>query len=422
MKLLRSDVYENLKMALATLAANKLRSFLTVIGVVIGVWVVMVIASFISGIDHAVTSQIESMGTNSIFVYKYDPLKARIGFMGRSREERLRKNLTLADAAAIAELPAIAASSPVLDITMDFFGRRINVKANGKESSSVRMQGTSPEYEKTGIWIVSAGRFFTKQEDDSREEVCVVGASVAEQFFPFGSALDQHLSIGGHEFRILGVLEKREQLFGGGDSGNDQNNIIFMPFGAAHKLKPGAEDVFIMAVAKQGLLQQGLAEVTELLRVRRNVAFNAENNFGMTTADTLVQTFHSLLYVVAIGMIAISSVGLLVGGIGVMNIMLVSVTERTREIGIRKAIGGRRTDIMWQFLIEAMTLTGLGGLIGLVLGWLSSLLIKLFLPSYVPLWAPIAGFVSSVGIGLIFGLWPAWKAARLDPIEALRYE
>ncbi len=422
MKLLRSDVYENLKMALATLAANKLRSFLTVIGVVIGVWVVMVIASFISGIDHAVTSQIESMGTNSIFLYKYDPMKARIGFMGRSREERLRKNLTLEDAAAIAQLPAITAASPVLDITMDFFGRRINVKANGKESSSVRMQGTSPDYEKTGIWIVSAGRFFTKQEDESREEVCVVGASVADQFFPFGSPLDKHLSIGGHEFRIVGVLEKREQLFGGGDGGNDQNNIIYMPFGAAHKLKPGADDVFIMAIAKQGLLKDGLEQVTELLRVRRNVAFNAENNFGMTTADTIVETFRSLLFGVALAMISISSVGLLVGGIGVMNIMLVSVTERTREIGIRKAIGGRRSDIMWQFLIEAMTLTGLGGLIGLVLGWLTSLLIKLFLPSYVPLWAPIAGFVSSVGIGLIFGLWPAWKAARLDPIEALRYE
>jgi putative ABC transport system permease protein len=422
MKLLRSDVYENLKMALDTLATNKLRSFLTVIGVVIGVWVVMVIASLISGVDHAITTQIESMGTNSIFLYKYDPMKARLHFLSRTREERMRKNLTAEDAAAIAQLPAMAAASPVLDITMDFFGRRITVKANGKESSSVRMQGTSPDYEQTGIWVVSAGRFFSKEEDQSREEVCVIGASVADQFFPYTAPLDKKLSIGGHEFRVVGVLEKREQLFGGGEGGNDQNNIIYMPFGAAQKLKPRAEDVFILAVAKQGMLEQGMEQITELLRIRRNVAFDAENNFGMTTADSMIQTFRSLIFGVALAMIAISSVGLMVGGVGVMNIMLVSVTERTREIGIRKAIGGRRRDIMWQFLIEAMALTGLGGLIGLAIGWLTTLGIKYFMPSYVPLWAPLAGFLSSVGIGLLFGLWPAWKAASLDPIEALRYE
>lgn len=422
MKLIRSDVLENLKMALDTLRMNKMRSFLTVLGVVIGVVTVMVIASFISGIDHAVTQQIESFGTNSIFLYKYDPARMGFRFGQRSREERLRKNLTYDDAIAISQLPTINVAVPMLEITNDYFGRKIAVKGGGKESAAVRLQGTLPEYEKAGIWVLSQGRFFTRQENDSRDEVCVVGASVADQFFPFMTPLDKFLTIGGREFRVVGVLEKREQLFGGGEGSNDQNNVILMPFSVAQKLKPRAEDVLILAVARPGMLKPALDQVTDLLRVRRNVPFDQPNNFNISTADSIIETFRSITIGVAIAMIAISSVGLMVGGIGVMNIMLVSVTERTREIGIRKAIGGRRRDILWQFLIEAMTLTGAGGLIGLLIGWLLTLLIKMFFPSYVPIWAPFAGFLSSVGIGLVFGLWPAWKAARLDPIVALRYE
>lgn len=419
MRLIRNDIFENLKMAMDTLWSNKLRSFLTVIGVVIGVWTVMAIASIISGIDYAVTSQIESFGTNSIFINKYEP-----GIrMGRpSREERMRKNLTYDDALAIGQLPSIQLTAPMLNISNDFFGRRIAVKGGGKESSAVQLQGTTAEYEQAGIWIMQAGRFFTKEEDERRAEVCVIGASVVENFFPFGSPLDKTIELGGTDFRVVGVLEKREQLFGGGDGQNDQNNIIFMPFSVAHKLKPRAEDLFILAVAKQGMLRTAMDQVTDSLRIRRQVPFGAPNNFGISTADSIIETFRSITFAIAIAMVAISSVGLLVGGIGVMNIMLVSVTERTREIGIRKAIGGRRRDIMWQFLIEAMTLTGMGGLIGLLIGWATTLLIKLVVPSYVPLWAPALGLISSVGIGLLFGLWPAWKAARLDPIEALRYE
>ncbi len=419
MKLIRNDIFENLKMAMDTLWSNKVRSFLTVIGVVIGVWTVMAIASIISGIDYAVTSQIESFGTNSIFINKYEP-----GIrMGRpSREERMRKNLTYDDAMAIGNLPAIQLTAPMLNISNDFFGRRIAVKGGGKESSAVQLQGVTSDYEQAGIWIMQAGRFFTKEEDERRAEVCVIGASVVENFFPFGSPLDKTIELGGTDFRVVGVLEKREQLFGGGDGQNDQNNIIFMPFSVAQKLKPRADDLFILAVAKPGMLRTGMDQVTDSLRIRRQVPFGAPNNFGISTADSIIETFRSITFAIAIAMVAISSVGLLVGGIGVMNIMLVSVTERTREIGIRKAIGGRRRDIMWQFLIEAMTLTGMGGLIGLLIGWATTLLIKLVVPSYVPLWAPAVGLISSVGIGLLFGLWPAWKAARLDPIEALRYE
>jgi putative ABC transport system permease protein len=217
------------------------------------------------------------------------------------------------------------------------------------------------------------------------------------------------------------VLEKREQfLLGGGN--DDQNNVIYMPFNVARKLKPNSSDVYILAVAKKGLMDEAKDQVTDLLRVRRQVPFGAPDNFGLQTAELFLSSFRSILSGVAIAMVVISSVGLMVGGIGVMNIMLVSVTERTREIGVRKAIGARRSDIMWQFLIEAATLTGFGGLVGLSIGWLLTFLLRLLVRSYVPIWAPIGGFIASVGIGIIFGLWPAWKAARLDPIESLRYE
>jgi putative ABC transport system permease protein len=311
---------------------------------------------------------------------------------------------------------------PFLDITNNFFGSKLLVSANGKTSSAVRLQGTLPDYERAGIENVSDGRFFSEFENDQNAQVCVIGASVAENFFAFNSPLEQVIEIGGNEFRVIGVCEKRDQLGGGGSGDNDQNNFIYVPYNVARKLKPNAEDVTLLAVAKPGRMAEAQDQVIDLMRVRRQVPFGEKNNFGVTTAESAIESFRSITSGVAIAMVVISSVGLMVGGIGVMNIMLVSVTERTREIGVRKAIGARRSDILWQFLIEAMTLTGFGGLVGLLLGWATTFLISIFVPSYVPLWAPVAGFVASVGIGLIFGLWPAWKAARLDPIEALRYE
>jgi ABC-type antimicrobial peptide transport system permease subunit len=416
---LRGDIYENLMMALQTLRANKLRSSLTVVGVVIGVWTVMAIASIISGIDEAVKKAVESFGTRSIIISKYDP---GIHVGRRSREERMRKNLTYDDAMALRSLPAVETSVPFLDITNNFFGAKLNVSANGHTSTAVRLQGTLPDYEKAGIMIVKDGRWFSQFENDNNEQVCVIGSSVADNFFPFESPVGQTIQIGGGEFRVLGVFEPRDQLGGGGTGSNDQNNVIFIPYNVAHKLKPDAEQVTILAIAKVGYMDEAVDQVTDMLRVRRQVPFSQPNDFGISTAESIITQFRSITAGIAVAMVAISSVGLMVGGIGVMNIMLVSVTERTREIGTRKAIGARRRDILWQFLIEAATLTGFGGLVGLLIGWATTLLIRIFVPSYVPVWAPVAGFVASVGIGIIFGLWPAWKAARLDPIEALRYE
>ncbi len=418
MKIIRSDIYENLKMAFATLRANKLRSFLTVVGVMIGVITVMLISSIISGVDTAVKTELESYGTNSIFISKFNP-GIHIGRL--SREERMRKQLTYDDAIAIAQLPAVELSVPFLDISNNFFGQKITITGVGKTSNAVALNGTLPDFERAGTQIVKEGRFFSQFENDNNEQVCVIGASVAEDFFSYGSPVGQNIGIGGNQFRVVGILEKREQfLLGGGN--DDQNNVIYMPFNVARKLKPNSDDVYIQAVARKGMMDEAKDQITDLLRVRRQVPFERPNNFGLETAELFLSNFRSILSGVAIAMVVISSVGLMVGGIGVMNIMLVSVTERTREIGVRKAIGARRSDIMWQFLIEAATLTGFGGLVGLSIGWLLTFLLRLVLPSYVPLWAPVGGFVASVGIGIIFGLWPAWKAARLDPIESLRYE
>ena len=405
-------------MALATLRANKLRSFLTVIGVIIGVVTVMLIASIIAGFDLAVTREVESFGTRSMYISKFNP-GIHVGRL--SREERMRKPLTYDDAIALSKLPTVETAVPFLEITNNFFGQKIMVSGGGKTSASVALQGTLPDFEKAGTQVIAEGRFFSQFENDQNESVCVVGSKVADDFFKFGSPVGQTIKIGAEEYRVVGLLQKREQfLFSGGS--DDQNNVIYLPYNVARKLKPNSEDVYLLAVARPGMMQEAMDQVTDTLRIRRNVSFGKPDNFGIETTESLISSFHAITAGIAIGMIVISSVGLMVGGIGVMNIMLVSVTERTREIGVRKAIGARRKDIMWQFLIEAMTLTGFGGLIGLAIGWSLTLLVKLIMPSYVPWWAPAMGFFASVGIGMVFGLWPAWKAARLDPIESLRYE
>ncbi len=419
--LVSNAFYENMKMAFATLRGNKLRSFLTIFGVIIGVITVMLISSIISGIDLAVKKQVESFGTRSIFLRKYD-IKA-INTGRRSQEERMRKPLTLDDAEALGGLSTIDVAVPFLDITNNFFGQKLLVSGgNGKTSSSVRLQGTSPDIERTNTVILKDGRWFTRSESDDKTDVCLIGSSVAEAYYPFGSPLGETIEVGGRVFRVVGVLEKREQLFGGGSGSNDQNNVIYMPIGSALRLKPYADDLFLLAVAKEGQLDAAKDQVQDLMRVRRQVKFGEPNNFGMETAAGIIEQFQSITAGVALAMVVISSVGLLIGGIGVMNIMLVSVTERTREIGIRKAMGAKQSDILLQFLIEAATLTGFGGLVGLLIGWSLTFLIALVFPSYVPWWAPPLGFGASVIIGVIFGLFPAWKAARLDPIEALRYE
>ncbi len=407
-------------MAIDTLRSHKLRSFLTIVGVVIGVITVMLISSIISGIDTAFKKEIESFGTRSIFLYKFD---IGIRTSAPTREERMRKPLTMDDAEALKTLPSVETALPFLDVSNNYFGQKILVTGkNGKTSAAVNMQGTLPDLEKSGTEILIEGRWFTTTESEFRKDVCLIGDTVKETYFPYESPIGQTIEIGGREFTVVGLLEKREQLFGGGGGNNDQSNIIYMPIESALRLKPFADDIFILVVAHEGLLEKAKDEVEDLLRIRRDVKFGEPSNFSMATAASILDQFRAISAATFIAMFVISSVGLMIGGIGVMNIMLVSVTERTREIGIRKAIGAKRSDILLQFLIEAATLTGFGGLLGLLIGWGLTFIVAIFFPSYVPWWAPLMGFGASVGIGVIFGLWPAWKAARLDPIEALRYE
>src|SRR5437867_4101822 len=420
MKIFRSDILENLWMALGTLRANKLRSFLTVIGVIIGVVTVMLIASIIAGVDTAVTKEVESFGTRSMYISKYNP-GIHVGRL--SREERMRKPLTYDDAIALSKLPTVEIAVPFLEITNNFFGQKILVSGGGKTSASVALQGTLPEFEKAGTQTIAEGRFFSQFENDQNQNVCVIGSKVADDFFRFGSPVGDTIKIGEQEFRVLGVLQKREQfLFSGGS--DDQNNVIYLPYNVARKIKPNSEDIYLLAVAKVGHMQEAMDQVTDTLRVRRNVSFGKPDNFGIETTESLISSFHAITGGIAIAMVVISSVGLMVGGIGVMNIMLVSVTERTREIGVRKAIGARRRDILWQFLIEAMVLTGFGGVLGIVIGIGVGFLIHLLshFSFAVPLWGMLLGFFSSTVIGLFFGIYPAVKAAQLDPVDSLRYE
>ncbi|MBA2380176.1 MAG: ABC transporter permease [Blastocatellia bacterium] len=419
MKLMTARFYENLRMALDTLRGNKLRSFLTIIGVVVGVITVMLISSIISGIQMAVEEQVKSFGTRSIFIYKMD---IGIRFGRPTREERTRPNLTIDDVYALRGLSELDTAIPFLDVSSGFFGNPTVVSGRGKQTSNIRISGTLPEIEQTDTQVLLDGRWFTQSESDFRKDVALIGDTVKETFFPYENALGQTLEINGREFTIIGQLQKKEQLFGGGGGNNDESNTIIIPFTSAQRIKPNADDLFILAIAREGRLRQAQDQIQDLLRIRRNVTYGQANNFSTATADSIIDQFQSITAGVALAMIVISSIGLMIGGIGVMNIMLVSVTERTREIGIRKAVGAKQSDILLQFLIEAATLTGFGGLVGLAIGWALTFLISMVFPSYVPLWAPFAGFFASVGIGLVFGLFPAWKAARLDPIESLRYE
>ncbi len=409
-------------MALDTLRSNKLRSFLTILGVVIGTTTVIVIAAFVSGIDSRVSKEIESFGTNTIYAFKFDP-----GFnFNPSMEERTRKPLKEEDADAIrAECANCEFISPFMspvDFTSGPFSERVNVRNKEIEMTNATVQGGSSDYFKMGVTSLAEGRFFTPDEEASRGKVAVIGIDVANTLFPYSNALGQDIQIEGRNYKIVGVLKERELFLIGSEDPNNENKAVYLPFKTIKQQYPANEDCFLIITAKPGKMNDAVEEVRLILRRQRNVPFDKPDNFGLQTSDQIIKQFGAITGGVFILMIAISSVGLLIGGIGVMNIMLVSVTERTKEIGIRKAIGARKIDIISQFLIEAATLTGLGGILGIIIGVGLSLLIQMILPTYIPLWSPIVGFGVSVGLGVVFGLLPAWKAARLNPIDALRYE
>lgn len=410
------DHRENLAMAFETLLAHKFRSFLTVLGIVVGVSVVIVIASLLSGVKASVITEIENLGANNIFAFH---LNMGIGGGGRpTREERMRKPLTVADAIAVRDQ-----CPSVQDVCWIGFPRRtrVTITARGNTARNADFMGVSSNYSTVYNLKLGNGRFFTQPEDSHRMPVAVIGPDTAEALFPGADPIGKQLLINGHPFTVLGVAEKTKL----GSLVGQADNYIYIPYGTFHKMMPWEEFHYLFIQAQSGKRAQAMDETESLLRRRRGVKRSEPNNFSLTTADTLVKQLDQFTAIIGMVAIAISSVGLLVGGIGVMNIMLVSVTERTREIGVRKAIGATRSDIVLQFLFEAMTLTGVGGIFGIILAvGLSFIIIALVpsLPAAIPLWAVATGLTVSIAIGLIFGVWPARKAALLDPIESLRYE
>jgi putative ABC transport system permease protein len=409
---------EIFRMALDSLRAHKFRSFLTVLGIVIGVAVVIVIASLLTGVRQSIVQVVEEFGTNNIYAFH---LSTGPSLGPRDAAERQRKPLTAEDGDAIARLaPAVEIVAP--DLFVSWFDSTITYKGTNYRRGGV--EGVTANYAAATNVSVRDGRFITDADDNNRRNVMVVGVNVVDALFPGreGDVVGTEVKLGGRPFEIIGVLEKRKNAIFGE---NDEDNSIYIPFRTAHEVSPGSEYMMLVIRARSGQLRQALDQVEEILRRRRGVKFDQPNNFDLGTADKIVQQFDSITGMIGLIAIAISSVGLLVGGIGVMNIMLVSVTERTQEIGVRKAIGARRRDIVRQFLYEAMTLTAMGGVIGVVFAVGISRIIAFLLPALpaaIPLWAVVAGLLVSVFVGLVFGVWPARKASRLDPIECLRYE
>ena len=414
------SVRENLSLALDTLRTHKFRSFLTVLGVLIGTTTVIAVASIIAGLDRQLVQTMEQFGTNSLWLYKL-----QMGAPHRlTREERLRKPLSYEDAMAIKEqCPAVEEVSAVVFRELNDFGGLppTTVRYRGHDMSDAQLMGVTANHLKIANAPLADGRFFTDADDLHRRDVAVIAANVVDRLFKHEDPLGKSILVDGHTFEVVGTLDKFKGFVG--DNPDDRD--VMVPYWTFKKLHPDARDNFINVLAYRGRLNDAEDEVRGLLRRRRHVKPSEPDNFGIATAESLITQFREIIGTVALVMVVISSVGLLVGGIGVMNIMLVSVTERTREIGVRKAIGARRSDIPWQFLLEAMTLTASGGVIGILVGWLLSLAIRTFvpsLPSTVPLWSVVTGFAVATSIGLFFGMWPALKAARLDPIVALRHE
>jgi putative ABC transport system permease protein len=401
-------------LALAAIRGHKMRAFLTVLGVIIGTGTIIGVGSIMTGFDGAVTGAIKSFGTDNVMVLKFP---AGIRFGNRTREEWLRKPLTYENAMAIRDrCPSVKGVSPYL-----FPGRGIHsARYKGNDAFQLKLGGTDEKYAQGGNVEMKMGRFFTEFENLHRSPVAAIGEDVYKSLFATGDAVGKEIQVDGHSYFVVGVMNRPANSFAG-----QQDNRVLLPYHTMRKLEPNAQEHMIVVTAQPGMLSKTIDEVRGVLRQERRLKYTDPDNFGLNTAEQMIEDFRQVTAVTALVMAVLSSIGLLVGGIGVMNIMLVSVTERTKEIGIRKAIGARRIDIVIQFLTEAVVLTFAGGLLGMLLGWMISKAAALAFPSLptsVPLWAAALGLIVSVGVGLFFGLWPATKAARLNPVEALRYE
>jgi putative ABC transport system permease protein len=412
-----ADTKETVTMALDTLRSNKLRSGLTILGIVIGVMTVIIISSVINGLNSQVSGLVESLGTNVIWVFRFPVIGVR-----PTSEMLTRKQLTYDDAMAMKDLPHVVAVTPGLQWrdTRGVQGTS-DVKFGSKKIEGTVLEGDTASVKDVYSLDVKEGRFFTDTDVERAANVVVLGIDTADALFGIADPVGQDVTIGGMVFTVVGVMDKQPQAFGGGK--NPQDNKAFFPVTTFHKLHPEVLDYWISLKfddQKNKTLVQD--ELEELLRRRRKVKNDAPDNFAIFGTDSLTRLWDQITFGLFALMLSLSAVGLMVGGVGVMNIMLVSVTERTREIGVRKAIGANKRMILTQFTLEAMTLCAVGGLIGVLAGSAIGFGVHFVFPAALSTIWILAAFISSCAIGLVFGIYPAWKAANLNPIDALRYE
>jgi putative ABC transport system permease protein len=417
----RGEWQESLSLALANITSQKLRSFLTMLGIVIGIASVISVAAIINGLNRHVTDKIRQIGSHSFFITRFKAFT--FDFERMPEEIRRRKHLTPEDAVAIRQqCPHVEKVTPILTRAIFLGGENELRYANNHVEGSF-LRGGEPELaEVLPVYAVQEGRFVTSEENLHAERVCVLGNAIANSLFGTTDPVGREVRLNGLPFRVIGVFEPQQGLFGG--PGVDQ--FVIIPYRTFAKLYPEIEEVVIgVSVSDAALLARAEDEVVEALRRRRRVPAEKANDFEVTSPDLLTDLWKQLTGAIVILTFVIASIGLLVGGIGVMNIMLVSVTERTAEIGVRKAVGARRRDVLAQFLLEAVTLTSVGGLIGIAVGLLLSLGVASFFPSLPArvslFWVAISAIIS-IGVGLFFGLYPAMKASKLQPVLCLRHE
>ncbi len=416
----RGQTRESIKLALDTLHNNKLRSGLTILGIVIGVTTVIAISSVINGLNRRVSDYITSMGSNVFWIFHMPIIGVR-----PTTEMLTRRKLTVEDALALRSLPhVIASDAEVRHVNERFRVGDVSVKYNGKKVSGAFLLGSTDQLETISDLTIGSGRIWNDTEDAHRTHVCMLGKDTSDMLFGNQDPLGKDVNVATGLYTVIGVVDKRKQPFGTGK--NPADNGVYFPLGTFQNLYPEIKNVYI-AVRYDDAQNKSLVEeeIREMLRVRRKVKVQADDNFEIMGPDSLTKLWSQLTGGLVLFMIAVSSVGLMVGGVGVMNIMLVSVTERTREIGVRKAIGATKRTIMTQFTMEAVTLCAIGGVIGILAGAVITFIVY-FLPIGLPAFLStawvLAAFCVSCTIGLVFGIYPAWKAANLDPIEALRYE